>query len=547
MQNIFDKFTSNVNENMSNIYKLNDIALNDKNNHDHNDFKVFLENAHKLSLSYDELIARANTIPDQFEIRKQVQIQYEKENKSTFDVSEYYNEIGDSLSIPVTEYFDRTMTFDLTDTFTYQNLVRKLKQKYIVACDYLRMIYVLRQQSFSITHINFHLENFNNRYLPGPICITNVFDGICKKISLDGTIWLCKFAFFDENDYAEDGNGGALILSNICYVTNMLDQNMLDQNMLNQYNDTNCRCVIYPRNYECIIHDSIMNGISASANNMYKHYFDLAYRLGEKYKEFDVIESQKIISRSLKLNSNWNIQLTSKSVKFTIFICKFWDTKLLLTDKKINECDYYKIKDSHKIISDGYIEHESSLLLDDEKKYYLIHFNCSDDIDNVFKGIDAFIKCSKNQFGWIENKICYDFDFFKKWMLDNNFIDSKRTYCTYLNNKLDICKNEILHLEILSFIHGYNLTSTKIKDEYIKMVLLYKLNDNVINFIVNCNENEEYSVLLTSIKSVFEHISSFYCKLYKILRSDKNKLLQQTINHENIIINPIVYEPQFLI
>lgn len=441
----------------------------------------------KKMINYDTLFEMANEIP-MYLYKSKISNEHKVDNK-----------VDNQLNIK--NFFDENILLkikDIFDSITYNSIVQNFRYNMRVACNFIRMIYILKYYEFEVLSIKNTLDYSECERYEREKCL---FDGICRKRSKseDQVIWLCEYRFYDENDYEDENYNyddftGLFIINKIYKFQDAINIKHYGKYIQLSHLSTSCEFVI----------DFMEYGYHHACNKYYDHYFKLKEMLENNLKNYTFVEIDKYISELLlSRNNKWRIVATSINDNIEIYI--FHDRGKIAIGEKYKMQLFYN-KKSNNIIKTGKNE-----------LYYIVKYDNLEMINNVIDGITCYHSLITNHYGWLENGKYYNDRAIVLWLDCNviKYLDEKYVCVEYLDDKymengLDI--NITIIIYMYANLYGryieddINSTKIEIKIQYLKSTDY--LECNIING--DTNDTFQYKSFVTMINEflapVFEEV-----------------------------------------
>lgn len=475
----------------------------------------------KKSYDYDELLKNANNIiPEVLACTS---------SKSFYT----YNEnMEQEIKFDPLNYFEKHIINKLdniNDSVKYQQIVQKFKPNHIAAFDYIRLLYALKYYNFEIVDIKMKLSNFSNRHAPGPGGNTSPYYGVCRKTSKDGVVWLCRFAFFDENDYYEDGDAGCLKLFrlyNACeskyYATHLVDVHL------------------WPNvKYDNFILELMTTNFDIAYEKYYSYYYKIKEYLQNKFTDFNFVENKSYIDKNtLQHNNEWYITATSNINIVNIYIYEI-NGNIILCHKPLNSS--YLYSRYYSITSPNILKLINLDDCDEDKPIAcIVRYENSSMIENIYTAFECYHSIITNKFGWFQNGKYHNNISIKNWLMSNNYIGIFDRICSIKYNEnrnkieIDICKNFDIDCTIDVYIEGYTFKKIVIYPLHFSIDIKHEKNSEHINVYIKKNNEDQYepefsksdSLLTNPISDLSYQFASFDEMLSECIKPSLEKIIK---------------------
>lgn len=482
----------------------------------------------KKSYDYADLFKKANEIPELLA-----------------STSSFCNENIDQeiTKFDPLNYFEKHILNELdniNDSVKYQQIVQKFKSRYIAAFDYIRILYALKYYNFEIVDIKMELSNFSNRKAPGPGGNTKTYYGVCRKTSKDGVVWLCKFAFFDENDYEEDGDAGCLHLYRL--------YNTYDS----KYYDTYAVALnLWPNNtYDDFILELMTTNFDTAYEKHYSYFYKIKEYLQNKFTDFNFVENKSYIDKNtLRRTHEWYITATADiNIHIQIYIHEM-NGNIILCYKPLKSSylysGHYSITSSNIL---KLIDLNNIYMPDDDDEgsglvACIVRYENLSMIENIYAAFECYYSIITNKFGWFQNDIYYNNISIKNWLMSNNYIGIFDRICSIIYNgnkmEMDICKKFDIDCIIDVYIDGNNYMPEKIVIHplHLGINIKHEKNSKYINVDIKKNNKDQYEPEFSKNKSLFtiSTLSYQFVSFDEMLSECIKPLLEKII--ENITSN----------
>jgi hypothetical protein len=440
-------------------------------------------------LNYDLLVNNTNKIIERF-----TKVPLEKLNSWGNDDYELHiydkNKIfkgGKNKPVEnIKQFFDISIMPIIDQNENYDLIVSELEPKFMVACDYLRMLHKLRTLEIEILSLEDDLSQYKCRGVSGCGGGTDVFGLVCKK---GNYIFSAKF----EDDC--DCKGG-ILFANEVYNTQTQFFSHIRTDLYSQAGGEKSEVFI----------DLITFGPDYVIGKYYAPYLALKDNIQKRFPDSQVTEITPFLTDHVVPKTGFCIKIQCQNK--TLFLKKAYDhsvddefiiskyqTFYYMSENKKNKLDLvdlsiYKKKGSYN---------------SKKKTGYKIIYQTGDDMIYIEKAIQSLI----NDYGYCEDGIYYNDSHLMK--LFRQFLNGKLCYLMTCNNDPKIMDGKIIDFMIL-------IKLDKIKDEpYIK----YQ-----IHFTYDIKNDPQNCHLLIDFKGYSDQTINFqgkFTELYDIIK----KLLEK--------------------